>query len=288
MDKIILNYYFFKKVIDKLDDNIKSNLRYDEDLLLNLSNFKSSPLFFDIYKLKNDRKYNMYENFHSELFDEFLIECAINLEKENSYKKLLLFYGMLAHHVLESHIDPYLNALKSDDYDIRYAENMIDYYYSKKLELDIIKKPLNDKFPQAFLYLDYMDELIHNPMIKVFKLMSSKNYFKKCYKKLRRFYSSSKMSLIKRMNYPLWDLFRKNKIKAKSFYYRDDIDTKLLNMEKNEYQIGENTYNYSLDEVINIALDDVLERINAFNLYLFETNDKKLRKLYNIDELKKM
>ena len=195
MDKIILNYYFFKKVIDKLDDNIKSNLRYDEDLLLNLSNFKSSPLFFDIYKLKNDRKYNMYENFHSELFDEFLIECAINLEKENSYKKLLLFYGMLTHHVLESQIDPYLNALKSDDYDIRYAENMIDYYYSKKLELDIIKKPLNDKLPQAFLYLDYMDELIHNPMIKVFKLMSSKNYFKKCYKKLRRFYSSSKMSL---------------------------------------------------------------------------------------------
>ena len=52
--------------------------------------------------------------------------------------------------------------------------------------------------------------------------------------------------------------------------------------------IGENTYNYSLDEVIDIALNDVLERINAFNLYLFDTNDKKLRKLYNIDELKKM
>ena len=59
-------------------------------------------------------------------------------------------------------------------------------------------------------------------------------------------------------------------------------------MKKIEYQLGENIYNDNLDELINKALKDTLNRIKAVNDYLFGHIDKNFRKIYNISQEKKL
>ena len=57
---------------------------------------------------------------------------------------------------------------------------------------------------------------------------------------------------------------------------------------KDHYKIGEREYCDSLDEILKNALKDSLTIISAINSYLFDNNDQKIRKIYNIPEEKKL
>ena len=56
---------------------------------------------------------------------------------------------------------------------------VIDFSIASKDNIDISKNNLYKIFKNTFEYYDYMDELIHNPCIKLFRLMASTNYFKR-------------------------------------------------------------------------------------------------------------
>ena len=56
---VMLHYYFFKDVVENLDNSIKSKLDYNDDLLFNLANFNTTPAFYKLFNLfKNDKVYS--------------------------------------------------------------------------------------------------------------------------------------------------------------------------------------------------------------------------------------
>ena len=285
----MLHYYFFKDLVDNLDKQIKENLEYDDSLLFNLANFNSTPSFYKLFNLLKDDKYAIQDYFDKDSFNSIIIESAINLQKNNNYNQLLFLYGMISHKILNDYLYPYINALKPNITSFNTALNMLDFYYAKRNEFDVTKESIYIKFNTSFKYYDYMDELIRFPMVKVCKLMSSNTYFTKCYKRKKKFYK--RFAIVKYRSFWLrfTSLFYlKNGIKPKDFPYKKNIDSSLLNMKRVEYKIGDQIYNDNLDEIINKALKESLSIIKAINSYLFENNESKFRKIYNISPNKKL
>lgn len=285
----MIHYYFFKDVIENLDNSVKTKLEYDDNLIFNFANFNSSPSFYKLFNFIKNDKYSVQDYFDKEDCNSIIVESAINLEKNNDYKKLLFLYGMIAHKTLNNYLYPYINSLKSNTYSFNTGLNMIDFYYSKRNGMDVTKESIYKKFKDSFVYYDYMDELIRYPMVKICKLMASETYFTKCYKRKKKFYKKFAKVKYKIVWLKFISLFfHKNGIAPKEFPYRKNVDTNLLNMKKIEFQLGENIYNDNIDELINKALKDTLNRIKAVNDYLFSHVDKNFRKIYNISLEKKL
>ena len=285
----MLHYYFFKDVVEKLDNSIKSKLEYDDNLIFNFANFNTSSLFYKIFNpFKND-KYNIQNYFDKDTFNSIIIDSAISIQKNNDFNKLLFLYGMIAHKTLNDYLYPYVNALKSNTYSFNDALNMLDFYSAKRNGLDITKESIYKIFKDSFQYYDYMDEVIRFPMIKTCKLMSSFTYFTKCYKRKRKFYKKYARAKYRIVWIKFISIFyRKHSLSPKEFIYKKKIDTNLLNVKKVEFKIGEKIYNDNLDELINKAVKESLNIIRAVNSYLFDNNDKKLRQIYNIPQTKKL
>ena len=119
--------------------------------------------------------------------------------------------------------------------------------------------------------------------------MSSESYFTRCYKKKKKFYKRFAKVKYKAFLLSFYSLFyRRRKILPKEFPYRKKIDTNLLNVKKAFFKIGEFEYNYTIDELVNKALKDAVNKIKALNSYLFDNNENKFRKEFNIPEEKKI
>ena len=285
----MIHYFFFKDVISKLDSNIQNSLDYDDNLIFNFANFNTTPSFYKLFNLFKNDKYKIQNYFDSNEFNSFIVDSIINLQKDNDYKKLLFLYGMVSHRILNNYLYPYVHALKSNEYSFNIALNMLDFYYSKYNGFDVKKESIYKKFPDSFIYYDYMDELIRNPLIKNFKLMSSKEYFIRCYKKKKKFYKKYAKVRYKIIYLSIISIFyHKHGITPKEFPYKDRIDTKLLNKKKDYFKIGEKDYNDTFEEIIQKALKETTSTIQAINSYLFSNNDTKIRKIFNIPETKKL
>lgn len=285
----MIHYYFFNDLVSKLDSNILQKMDYDDNLIFNIANFNTSPSFYKIFNLFKGDKYKIQNKFDNNEYNSFIVDCIINLQKENDYKKLLFLYGMVSHRILNNYIYPYIYTLKSDEYSFNRALNMLDFYLSKWNSFDVTKESIYKKFSEAFTYYDYMDELIRNPMVKDFKLMSSQEYFKKCYKNKKKFYKKFAKVKYKSIYLSLVALlYHKNGLSPKEFPYKDRIDTRLLNKKKEFFKIGDKEYNDTFEEMIQKAQKEALNTISAINSYLFSNNDVKIRKIYNIPETKKL
>ncbi len=289
MNGAMIHYYFYKDVLDKLDNEIKEKMDFNESLLFNYANFNSSPTFFKLFNFFKIDKYGMQNNFDGVNFNNFIVDCAVVLNKENKFNQLQFLYGMMAYRILNDYLYPFINTLKSNDYSFNIALNMIDFYFAKRNGFDVTKESIYEKFPDSFIYYDYMDELIRFPLVKNFKLMSSESYFKRCYKKKKKFYKRFAKVKYKAFLLSFYSLFyRRRKILPKEFPYRKKIDTNLLNVKKAYFKIGEFEYNYTIDELVNKALKDAVNKIKALNSYLFDNNENKFRKEFNISEEKKI
>lgn len=289
VNAVMIHYYFFKDVVSKLDLNIQTCLDYDDNLIFNLANFNTTPSFYKLFNLYKNDKYKIQNYFDGNDFNSFIVDCIINLQKDNDYKKLLFLYAMVSHKILNNYLYPYIHALKSNDYSFNIALNMLDFYYSKWHGYDITKESIYKTFQNSFIYYDYMDELIRNPLIKNFKLMSSQAYFNRCYKKKKKFYKKYAKVRFKIIYLSLLSIFYlKHGITPKEFPYKDKLDTKLLNKKKEYFKIGEKEYNDTVEEIIQKALKETISTIQAINSYLFSNNDTKIRKIFNIPETKKL
>ncbi len=289
MNGIMIHYYFFKKVVDNIDKSIMDRIDYSNDLLFNVANFNSTPAFYRLFNLFKGDKYGIYDYFKSPACNDFIIDCTISLQKNNDFNKLFLIYGMLSHKILNDYLYPFINVFKDNTYSFNTALNMLDYYYTKKDGINLTKVSICKLFPNSFTYYDYMDELIRYPIVKNFKLMSSKSYFLRCYKTKKKFYKKYAKVKYKKVLLRMWAfLFRKRVVKPNEYYYKDEIDIKLLNVKKVNYKIGENEYNDSLEELLKKALFDVVNKIKAINSYLIDNNDSKFRKEFKISPEKKL
>ena len=283
----MIHYYFFNDLVNRLDNQTKTKLDYDDNLLFNLANFNTSPSFYKLFNISKRDKYKVQEYFDSDDFYSFLVECAINVQKDNDYKKLLFLYAMISHKILSSYLYPYITSLKSNTYTMDVGLNMLDFYFARRHGLDVTKESLYNKFKGGFIYHEYMDELIRYPMIKICKLMSSESYFTKCYKRKKKFYRKYGVVKYKIVWLKFTSLlYRKKGTLPKDFPYKKIIDANLLNVRRKEFILNDKTYNGTIDDLYEKAIKDSIEAIKALNLYLFDNNDKLFRKLFKIPEKK--
>lgn len=270
MNAPYLHYIFLKKVTLKLDPMILNELEYDDNLIFNLSNFKNIGNFYSLKSFKD--KYNFTSNLNDK-FNEFIVECLLNIEKHNDYNQLYFVYALISSYTLEKYINEYIESLNNDKLNDEEINKMIDFSIASENNIDISKNNLYKIFKNSFNYYDYMDNLIHNPCIRLFKFLASTNYFKKCYKNKKKYY---KKFMNYNLRYPIHkfiSLIFKSKKRVKDMIYKDNRlnDLKLID-----------------DNTLDLALNDVLNQIKAINEYLFDDKESDLRKIYNIENDKKI
>ena len=261
MDGLALKYFIFKKLIDKLPIVIKDNLHYQDSDLINYISFDSSSLFV------NKDKYQIYDNFRSPKYNDFIVEVIINLSIKNDYEKLLFVYGILVSDYTNKYFNEYLSNFNNEESKYRLL-NMIDLYISKTYEID-----LNDELFKNYTYYNYMDELIHSPMIRIYNFLCSNEYFKNAYKKMNSFYQKNKK--IKSLN-------------KEDYIFPDEVLTSILNNERNKIKILNKEINYDIDQYIDYVTNKIFDDIKGINEYLFEKNDTRFREIFKINKDKKI
>ena len=274
----ILKYHIFKNVLNNVNIDFNSNVEITDDLLFNLANFNTVSNYYTI--LKNN-KYDINSKFNNG-FNDFFIDCLINTNKEYDYNKLIFIYALYSSNEIDNYINQYIDNLNINiDKNIIY--NMIDKYISTKIDINLNNKLINI-FKDGFNYYDYIDDVIHNPLIKHYYIMSSYNLYKLFYKYKYKFYKHYTSNNL----YILIHKIRHLNNKSKYFKYKYEITDDILNISNNEYNINDKKCNYNLDKLIEYIINKLVTNIEIFNKYFIENDDKELRKLFKINKDKKI
>lgn len=277
MNLLITNYYFLDKIIKQTSKNIPFNDQINKDLVFNCANFLSSSYFYHKH-LKDD---DLYNSLYSDRFNNFFIDVILEAKKKDmTLEKVIFIYGLYINYYLHNELNKYVIATKAKSTSVDEALNMVDYYIANKNEdINLRKTDLIVYFKDGYKFEKYMDELVHYPLLKNYNLFSSSNYFKKCYKNKYKFYAKNN-----KRKFILAKIFNK-----KSYYiYDDKIDTKLINVQKNEYEIDGKKINSSLTDYIEDLKKNTIKIINSINDYLFDDSPNKLRKYFNVPDNKNL
>ena len=288
----MLEYYFFKEALSRLDEIKKKDFILNDSTIFNYATFLDIGKYYRYNSLKKD-KIKLEEKLDNlEEFPKFLTECLIEVNIHYSSEKLMLLYAMASSYILKIRIYPYLRTKVNETQSLDEILKMIDYIYTKKLDSwELNKIKLTKKFPDGFIYILDMYEAIHYPLIKIYKVFVNENYFKKCYKKKKKFYSffTSSLYIIKLPYLKIMGLRLKNKRKKlTSYFYSNKIDTTILNKGKASYKIDNKEYKYTLDEQIELALKEATNLNEAIYDYVLFNKDKEIRKILKIDNNKRL
>lgn len=270
MNALYLHYAFFKRVTEGLDDYIKKEIEYDDNLIFNLSGFNNIGNYYSLKSFKD--KYKFSEGLN-ENFDTFITECLLNISKNNDYQKLYFLYALISSHVLDKYLLDYIESIEGKNLSKEKLYKMIDFSIASIDKVDISNNNLYKMFEESFTYYDYMDDLIHEPCIMTLKFMASKEYFKKCYKKKKKFLKSFTKRNIFFLNHKIINVLFRSKKNTNDFIMKDNrkIDITLIS-----------------NETLQKAYNEVKNIINEVNDYLFNFNEKGVRKIFNIPKDKKI
>lgn len=289
----MLNYYIFKDSLESLDKQVIEKMEYDDDLLFNLSTFNDLGLFFKLFNPFKKDKYQIYKKIYNNDFYKFILECIGIAKANNNYQQLLFIYAMCSSFILKKNFDSFIKDKLSRRLSYDKACNMIDYYYAmSKDNLDLTKIKLSKHFKNSFIYHNYMEDLIHNPLIKIYKFFCSKRYFTHSMVMKGYYYSSCTTSKfkLKYIPYFIYDILFNHlgKPKACSYIYNKRIKTSILNLAKKEYVVDDIVYNYSIEDIYNNSLNEIKAWYKAINQFIFFSDEKAIRKIFNIDKEEKI
>lgn len=278
MKSLYINYYFFKEVLSNVNESIVSEFIYDDSLIFNFSNFLNIPYFAYAYSLFKKDKYNLYEKMNNDFYD-FFLDCVIQLNMKNDYKRLFFLYALITTKTLHEYLTPYITKYKEKDETIDDIYNMLDYYYAYSSGIDLTKESLYQVFNNAYTYYDYVDNLIHYPIVKNYHVMASKNYYLKAYKRFYKYCKHDSAASNKKFFHKLFDTLFRHGIKHKQYFvYTAKLNTSVLDRKSDN----------NLNQVLKLAKEASLARIHAMNDYLFTKNTKLFKKTFNIKEDKKI
>lgn len=288
MNGCVMNTYFFLEVLEKLPKQIQDDLCYTDSLCFNFSNFMFVPKFSYVYNLFKKDPYELDKKFE-ENFMDFFIECAIHLNQKNDYKRLLFLYGLLSTYTLREFYNPYIQSLKDESESMDKIYNMLDYFYATVKQIDLTKTSLYKLYPDAFTYYNYMEDLIHNPLIRTYKFMGSRGYFKKSYKRFKHYCKKDSANRMKKPLHILFDkLFARKKPGKEYFLYEPYSNPDLITFQKKKIDNnGVESYE-DLESIRKKAIDEAVSRIEALNDYLFNHKENQFRKKFQISEEKKL
>ena len=283
MNKEMIHYYFFKNLINSLPNNIISELSLSDDKIFYYANIMSIDKYYSIFSLRRDKVKILSKI--KENFNQFYTNSLINISEDKNINNLIFAYSFLAYNMLEEYIGNYVNTFKP--YKLNYYEalNMIDLYFYKKIFPNQKKPNIRRDFKD--LSYDYkVDKLMHSAVVKSINQTGVTPYFYRCNKKRNLFYKHYNKFYIKPFIY-LIDIFRKNK-RNKAYYYKNKIDENLLNNSHQEFIVSNIKYNYSIDELIEYLIKEMIPTCEMINNYLADGNDKEIRIYFNIPDEKEM
>ncbi len=287
----MLYYYNLKKIIDKMPSHVTKSMDLSDDSFFNAATFSDLGRFYTQNLIKKD-KYSIHKKIEGDHFKEFLFECTQTFKKDINPEQLLFIYGFINHYFLNNQIQAFLSSKVNKKVSFDYLTNMLDYYFTKVNDsYDLSKNTLYQKFPNGFQYTESMDDLVRNPLIKVFSFFGSKEYFTKAMIHKKRYYRSfAKRSILKYIPFKIYDIIfnHRGKPKAKFYHYSNKVDTKILNLQNKPYLVGDETFTYNIKEVLDLALKEALDMIKIINSFLFNNDEKEYRKLFNIEKDQKI
>ena len=252
----MLYYYNLQEIIKQLPKNITQSMNLSNDNVFNYATFNDLGNFYKPGLFRKD-KYKLAIKLQDEHFYDFINEAIIKFSKTANPDQLLLIYAMLAHYILEEEIQKYLSARISKIEPYILLTKKIDKYYTQiNDDINLSKTKIYNLFPRSFVYKKEMNDLISHPMIKVYSFLESNNYFLRAMKKKKSYY--------------------------KRCWFPKVMDLEFLNLEKKPYIIGEQTYTYSLDEIIESARKKTLKQISIINEHIFDKKDEKYNELFKI------
>lgn len=292
MKGAMIEYYFFKDVLRLLDQSLKKDFILNDSNIFNMATFIDIGKYYRYDSLKKDNIIFSKRLENNDEFNNFIIECIIDINLHYDSNKLMLVYGMIASHILKANLLPFLEPKINETQSLDDLLGMIDFIYTKKYDsIDLTKVKLTNLFSLGFSYDEYMFELIRYPIVKIFKTFISNNYLIKCYKKKKKFYSfyNNSFKAFKMISLSFKNIrIKKKKTNLKSYFYTNKIDTTLLKKNKQILLINNVEYNLSLDEVFTKAQNEAINTINAINEYVLNNKDKNLRKYFKISNDKKL
>lgn len=260
-------------------------------------------MYYHFFGYKNKKRIQkLSKKGHRKNTQKYLINI-VKLIKENNLtfnKQCLAYlYGSINHYVLDSTMHPFIfyktgvyNEKKINSYKYNglhtKMEAMLNVYFFEKT---YHKKYYKSKFYQKDFPKTKFSASLLNLIDQTFLYTYNEKNVGKIY------YSSYKTGKfifrfgvydrfrVKKLIYSFIDLFRKNKrlIKYVSYNYKK-INKKYINLEKNTWYhpVTKKRFNYSIDELYDLAMEKSLKIIAVVNKVLFENKDIKI--LYNVIE----
>lgn len=258
MPTMYAHYQFGQDVLKKLSTKTQGEINKNIDYY-NMFNQGFDNLYFYHYKWNNYRLFaiKIHKN-KIDLFFKNMLEYIINNNLQNESLYTNMIYGFINHHTLDNLLHPFIN-YQTKKLKLTHAEiefNYDAYLYKKehfkwdnKFYKIIIPKL---KFPKKLItFIDYIFLTTYNKkkMGKIFNMSHNNAYY------VYRYFISDFHNL-KLPIYYIFDILTNNKIKLhRSTFNINKIDLRILNTQKDIWYYKKEHYNYSLNELYNIALN---------------------------------
>jgi len=282
MPALHTHYKFGQDVLNKLNKqlqtNIKSNISY-----YNMFNQGFDNLYYYLINWKYYRTFGIQAHKHNiDLFFENIFNYIKDNKLEKNSEITNIIYGFINHYTLDTLLHPYINyQVKNLNIPHTKIEFMLDSKLtdnnSSKFYKTLIPKM---KFPNKLI------ELLNEVFKKTYKEKNIGKIFNKSHNLgyyIYRYFINDKYG-IKTFSYKIIDFIipKKNIKFSKNTFYSKQFDERLLNSEKNIWNHPNNkeeTYNYSFNELYNLAIE-VCTKLNN-DAYEVLNNRKDLKELIN-------
>lgn len=295
MPSIITHHMFSKEVLNKLEKEDINSFKNKLDIY---HTFAQSHDYLFYYAFgKNKKKINDFGHYaHRHKTQDYLINIIKyikNNKKENNQELLAFLYGSITHYVLDTTCHPFIfyktGVYRKKEPDTRKyfgghnkIEKDLDAYYYKKytgksynlcnVTKEIIGKPIFSK-----LLIETLNEVYK----KTYNKENIGNYYQKGVNNARVIYNiviNDRLG-IKKLLYKLLDfIINKNQTYIATYStYIKNPNISYLNLDNKEWNhpcLPNIKYNYSFEDLYEIALDKTIKIIKEINKVLFE--DKKI------------
>ena len=134
MEGAMLEYYFFKEALARLNDSEKKDFISNDSTIFNYATFLDIGKYYRYNSLKKDKIKLIEKLDNIDDFPKFLTECLIEVNIHFLPEKLMLLYAMSSFYILKLRIYPYLKTKVDADESLDEILKMLDYSLSKKFD----------------------------------------------------------------------------------------------------------------------------------------------------------
>lgn len=282
MPALHTHYKFGQDVLNKLNKqlqtNIKSNVSY-----YNMFNQGFDNLYYYLINWKYYRTFGIQAHKHNiDLFFENIFNYIKDNKLENNSEITNIIYGFINHYTLDTLLHPYINYQVKN---LNIPHTKIEFMLDSKLTDNNSSKFYKTLIPKI-KFTNKLIELLNEVFEKTYKEKNIGKIFNKSHNLgyyIYRYFINDKYG-IKTFFYKIIDfIIPKKDIKfSKNTFYSKQFDERLLNSEKNIWNHPNNkeeTYNYSFNELYNLAIE-VCTKLNN-DAYEVLNNRKDLEELIN-------